>query len=473
MWLSDSLISWREVLRLLLLSAVFTLTAVYAFPRNAPSRRALLLTSSCALVFLPWIAAALLEVWVVPVVQQPELTLAESVPNFLLILWLGVAAILLSLQLHHTYREARSIQRLDTIGDSSLGLEVRNLATALDMPWPQLKLGEQACASTLLRTTLVLPPQWCEWDRVTLRGVVAHELVHIQRKDDQWLLLNRVLVLGYWWMPWLRYFYRTHIQVMEESCDDAASELVGHQLNYVGALARAAGAGAGDAACNSVPHTIPGMHQHHLVGRIGRFGRPRIVELDTGSVYWSVLVILVLVLGLTAIEPREPQPVYTVAGSSGLSVPLPSNRISDAPMATFPEVLDRVSFPGVVNASTRARALAPTYHPPAIYPGSAIRAKLEGDITVAFSISKDGSVSHAEVVGGDTTSAFAVAALRAVRLTRYQPDYMSHSSAISEGARAENHLQTTRGTQRRARLSSQPRERVQRIFRFRLRSDQS
>ena len=52
-WLGESMVSWREILRLLLLSAVFTFAAGYAFPRNAPSRRALLLAAACALVFLP------------------------------------------------------------------------------------------------------------------------------------------------------------------------------------------------------------------------------------------------------------------------------------------------------------------------------------------------------------------------------------------------------------------------------------
>lgn len=468
-WLGESLVSWREVLRLLLLSAVFTLAAGYAFPRNAPSRRALLLAAACALVFLPWVAAAVLEVWVVPVEEQPGVTLAESVPSDLLILWLSIAGLLLAWQIIATYREVRRIRALQSISDETLQKQVNSLAGALDIPPPHLRTGSQACASTFLQSNLILPAQWSEWDHNTLRGVLAHEMVHIQRRDDRWLLLSRALVLVYWWMPWLRYFYRTHIQAMEESCDDAASELVGHKLNYVGALAHAAGTGAANPG--PVPHTVPGMAQHHLVGRIGRFGAPRFVELDTGSVYWSVLAILVLVLGLTAIEPRQTEPSFAAHGPADLSVPLSPARVADNPLVTFPVVTDRVSFPGPTDAITRERAVAPIYSPPVIYPGSAIRSRQEADITVEFLISKDGSVTQAEVVSGETDSLFSAAALRAVLLTRYKPDYMSYTSARATSVRADAQPATTRGTRRRALPIHQPPERVQRLFRFRLRSE--
>lgn len=65
---------------------------------------------------------------------------------------------------------------------------------------------------------------------------LPHELTHIQRRDDRWLLLTRTLVLSYWWMPWLIWMDRGYLRVMEESCDDAASEQIGHHLTYDSAL---------------------------------------------------------------------------------------------------------------------------------------------------------------------------------------------------------------------------------------------
>ena len=123
--------------------------------------------------------------------------------------------------------------------------------------------------------------------------MLARELVHIQRRDDLWLNFLKYLILLYWWMPWLKGMYHSYIRAMEESCDDQAATFVGQQHKYAAALADAAGI----KTCTDVTppagyQSVANLHQHHLVGRIGRFNQLRELELNSSAIYWCVIGIL-------------------------------------------------------------------------------------------------------------------------------------------------------------------------------------
>ena len=97
-------------------------------------------------------------------------------------------------------------------------------------------------------------------------------------------------------MPWTQIFQRRHLEVMEESCDDAASELVGQQSEYARALAHAAGIRGEQSSVQT------NMHAHHLVGRVGRFTHQPRVELNTPGVSWCVMAILVCVVMIMGVR---------------------------------------------------------------------------------------------------------------------------------------------------------------------------
>ncbi len=418
---ADGILTWREVARLVLLSGVFTALCINAFPENAPTRRLLLLAAVVALAVLPWLLASVDLVWFIEAADVPTLTLASSVPNLLVWLWLAVAGVLCAQHVCSLWREIEVLNALPPLQDQRVDSLVEEFCEALAIEQPRVAIGGQACATTLRGALLVLPADHVDWDVSTLRGVLAHELVHLKRRDDRWMLLTRMLVLVYWWMPWLMWLYQYYVRAMEESCDDAAAEAAGLHVQYVEALADAAGARRRS--------QLPAMHEHHLVGRVGRFARVRVLELDTGGVYWALVAILLAVTALTGIEPRTPEPVYRSAAADFSYRALPTISAN----AVMPEVRQRTEIPVETSAAERQRLEQPVYQPAAIYPGNAIRAELEGEVVVEYSVSQDGSVSGARVVASDPSGVFDAAALRAVQNSRYASRYRS-TYPITTGA---------------------------------------
>ena len=441
-WASDWL-SLRDVTRLLLLSGLFTAAALLAFPRNAPTRRALLLAAVTALTVIPVLMSQVGH-WSLALDELPTFTLAQGLPSGLVVVWLGVAFGLGLLQFVRVKSDFKQIRGLPDISVDRLDAEVVALARKLAIAPPRLKSGDIACSISMREPTIVLPDDWQAWDEQTLRGVLAHELVHIARKDDAWLLVMRGLTIIYWWMPWLKKLASTYVRVMEESCDDAASELVGHDVDYVGALVKAA------VSTRPAPGVSTAMHAHHLVGRVGRFTDRRFVELDTAGVYWCVTTIVLFVGLITSFEPTLKHYVQTMPDRVVYATPSASTGSSAQP-SYRPVVYDHLELAAHVVDVDRARVHDPEYEPPVIYPGSAIRKRLEGEVTIRYRVRRDGSVSHAQIEQS-TNEALATAALRAVTQTRYAPGY-------------------TTGHLIRTRSNTQPHIEVRRIFRFRMESE--
>ena len=234
-------LSLRDVLRLGLLSGLFTLAALIAFPRNAASRRALLIAAVTSLTTLPWLLGVTSGVWTLEVDAIPVVTLATALPNLLLWLWLLIAVVRIGYYYMSTRRELQYVAACPIITANHPQEILKPLCQALDMPIPELRLAAAACSTSLVGPTIMLPNEWQTWDDKTLGAVLAHELIHIHRHDDRWMIVTRLLVMAYWWMPWIRLLARKYLVVMEESCDDAASELTGKPVNYAQALAAAAG----------------------------------------------------------------------------------------------------------------------------------------------------------------------------------------------------------------------------------------
>ncbi|RME35089.1 MAG: energy transducer TonB [Gammaproteobacteria bacterium] len=63
----------------------------------------------------------------------------------------------------------------------------------------------------------------------------------------------------------------------------------------------------------------------------------------------------------------------------------------------------------------------PTYRVPPVYPPRALRAGIEGSVTVEFTITPEGEVADPEIVKADPPKIFDRAVLRAIRKWKFQP----------------------------------------------------
>ena len=427
----SSWITWRDVLRLLLLSILFTAAAAVAFPDNARSRRALLVLAALALTLLPWLSSSFLGTWAIQVDRLPSFTLAHFVPAGFVLTWICVALFGLAYTGVRLAQEIMRIRALPRIDEPDLIERIDATCAQLNISRPQVRSGGSACALTLGGQFLILPAEWSGWSSNTLSAVLAHELVHIQRRDDRWLLLTRALATCYWWMPWLWLWVRKHEQAMEESCDDMASELVGRPFAYAEGLSTAAGA--------QNPLGTMGMHSHPLVGRIQRFAQTRTLQLDTPGVYWCVIGIVASVAVLTSFETKIRSSDRTVAAQPAVTLASSQSASFGLQAANIPEVTQRlITLPGTAPAVAQWLR-HPQEQPRVVYPGSALRDQVEGDVLVEFTVNRDGSISGVQVVSAWPDTSFNRVATRAVRAIRYPSFYGSeyNINRAGQGLRAD------------------------------------
>ncbi len=427
-WLTESApITLRDLLRLTLCSILFVM-ACRMFPRNAASLRILILAAIPILSTLPWLLSWAGATWQVPFNSLPVISLEQAVPFLAPAVWAAGVVLLLARRLTSLAHELRNLAALPAYPDGPAQRHLRELAGSISCAVPALKLGNSACSTSLGGNgTVILPDAAAAWDNNTLRTVLAHELVHINRRDDRWLLLSQLLIAVYWWMPWLRSLHSHFVRVVEESCDDRASELLGQPINYVEGLVnclpgRQQDTTPGCSLPGPTPRSAVAMYTHHVLTRIRRFAGPRQVQIDSPRLYWCVTGILIAVIGLTGIQPVQQQ--THAADQLTTRYSRLSQLQENAPAAARVHLFTELA----PSTSTGRTLPAAQVEPAVIYPGKALRAAIEGEVRVHFVVNRDGSVSRARVTSSAPPGVFDRAALRAVLGSRYETFYSRRDS---------------------------------------------
>jgi ankyrin repeat protein/beta-lactamase regulating signal transducer with metallopeptidase domain len=123
----------------------------------------------------------------------------------------------------------RIVTRSLAIADGDCRQTCRSLADALG--WRRAVALRQSddtrvplCLG-LKNPVIVLPADWRQWPQETLRGLIAHELSHIVRRDVAWQLVARLACALYWFQPlvWLA-AWRMRVE-REYACDDSVLRL--------------------------------------------------------------------------------------------------------------------------------------------------------------------------------------------------------------------------------------------------------
>ncbi len=144
---------------------------------------------------------------------------------------------------------------------------------------------------------------------------------------------------------------------------------------------------------------------------------------------------------ISLIEPPAPIPPAsnrqqtTLPEKPLLPAPLPSNTIVKQqlkPSFTTP----KISLPtlplnqpvpllppqiAIAKPSLTNQSLIPLFRVPPLYPPHAARRNIEGEVTVRFTINRDGSVSNAKVTAAKPKGVFDRAALNAIAKFRFKP----------------------------------------------------
>ena len=114
----------------------------------------------------------------------------------------------------HDIDDRRATQRLASWADAA-GLTSVPKAAESDLISVPVTLGA-------LRSTILLPLEWREWDEAKLDAVIAHEVAHVARRDgmtQRLSLLHRAL---FWFSPLAWWLDRKLAELAEQASDEAA-----------------------------------------------------------------------------------------------------------------------------------------------------------------------------------------------------------------------------------------------------------
>ena len=410
----------RWIVQLTLCSALLTCIGFVLFRRNAVTRRAYALTAGLVLVALPF-ALALSSTWhwTAPFEVVAHLSLAGSVavPVWLLWTWAGVAACLNASALVGIARARQRLAALPPVADSRIAAEAAFVARQLSFARPySLHVGAAAYSASLAGNRLVLPAEAEGWTRDALRAVLAHEFVHLARRDDLGLLVLRLVLHWYWFAPWVGLLRGVYATAMEQSCDDRAAECLPTSAEYLHGVLCAV------RAKPAAPPIAAALGGSEVVARFRRFLGIRERQLDAAGMYWGLTTVLGTALLLTSVEfeASEPAPSPWPAAAG----PRPHAVAIQTAVSTLPQIHERA----VTGGERAARRPAMP-----IYPGEALRKGIEGHVVVAFRISGDGRVVRPAVVASEPPGVFDAVALRAVAMREYEPDRAPALSTAGRG----------------------------------------
>ncbi len=461
----DEYLSWRWLLQVVLLSAGLTLAAVWGFRDDAGSRRGLGVAAVWLLALVPLVLLILQPRYQIGLPNPPSLPVLAPVPYLLLLTWSLVALWGCGKVALHVWQSQSRFRSLSPVNDVTLATLAKGYSERLGLATPTILYGENCCASSLGRDRLMVPGEFLRWPETAQRAVIAHELVHLSRRDDRFMIALQILARCYLFCPWLHLLYARFVFALEEACDQRAAELVGQRSAYLEGLAEAA-LREGGGSYEPAAHLIDAAHKSQFLRRLSRLlDKQRFFEVQAGPLTAGTSVGLLVLCALTTFEfvERAPNPLAGSVDRSLSIVPLQPLRSKTAPERmervgqdrrwAAPEVQVIASFPTAVAA--RAERITPAV----IYPGSALLDGIEGQVLMEFSIADDGSTVRAKVVRSTHPKYFNSAATRAVQQTVYTPNYKTGFSGVNAAYRYE---------QASARKAA---DRVQKLFVFRLLTD--
>ena len=227
----------RWIVQLVLCSALLSAFAFVAFRSNPVTRRAYALVAGLVLTGLPF-ALALTSGWhwTAPFEVLTLVSLAGSVPIpvWLIAAW-AMGALVLNLRaLFRLLETRRLLAALPRADDAGIAEEAAAVARrlAFDRPY-QLHFGANSCSSSLAGNRIVIRSDAKDWEPRAVRAVLAHEFVHLARRDDLWLFALGLVLNWYWFAPWVSLLRQQYAGAMEQSCDDRAAEMLPSCADYL------------------------------------------------------------------------------------------------------------------------------------------------------------------------------------------------------------------------------------------------
>jgi beta-lactamase regulating signal transducer with metallopeptidase domain len=168
-----------------------------------------------------------------PALATSYLLIPKTLLSALVLAWL-LGSIWQAMRLLDGWMQARRLRRsaqpAPTLLSAMADLLPRGTSIAVTAVDGPLLVG-------LLRPRILVPRVLVETlDTAALRGIVLHEVAHI-RRGDLWLaLIQRVILVVFWWSPFLRLIAARLDVAREMACDARAAQACGGNVDFAATL---------------------------------------------------------------------------------------------------------------------------------------------------------------------------------------------------------------------------------------------
>lgn len=483
----DLAVDW--LIKPCVLLGCFLVLAKIAHKSSAASRHFLLATACMSLLLLP-LSRWLLPHWSIQLLpQQWGKTLSTLVPDLWLVnlaafvYLLGAIWILMYLLLGIVSLWRVSTRSYAVTADEDIQI-LESLRDAMNIKRPLRLVCSPEIHSPqvwgILQPVVMLPESSGNWPKDRKRFVLIHELAHVARWDWPLTIMVKLCCALFWFLPLVWMLKKRMAQAAEMACDDFI-----YRLHFD--LPRQEGCDYADnllqlalteknLQMDAALHINNGSPVYQRVTSLLDIKRQRDC-LNSDQKGWTLLlggVLLIVLAGLDAVvrpaHTMDLEKYYalhsllTAAEDTSkdeykndisntvfiwpvdlVEEPKPLPKITElvtvAPQqlvtsALFSEGLD-APVPAMKTSMSEPEISVQGYFPQYIvsprYPKKALHFGVEGDVTVSFSITKNGSVDNVKVLHAEPKHFFEQEVLNAVAQFRYRPQLLQGQAVVVTG----------------------------------------
>lgn len=255
-----------------------------------------------------------------PVLRRPSgsaLSVPNAVRNAGRVVWLGGAVFVLVVFLVRVRRTDRLVRMADRAGDR-LQSQIRSVAAEIGSSVPETRVVSGIVSPMVwgLGRPILIWPSALDAEADGVRGLMAHELAHLRRRDH-WIALFEVFVTALlWWHPLARIAMGRMDRFAEQACDVWAVRAVsGRRREYaealIGVVERLSGSGRARPMLAAT-----GQGRRDLADRLGIVMRPDSSPSCSRSVLLSAIILLALLV--PTIAPAQPADTKSEIGLAEL-----------------------------------------------------------------------------------------------------------------------------------------------------------
>jgi TonB family protein len=357
-------------------------------------------TASTSVTFLQDIGPSVGTVYDRPATDRVPPQKTPSAPLWLAGLWTAGFVLLLG-RLLGSNLALRRLVRSGTPMESWDGL-IEDLSTRLGNRRQVRLLFTDALVSPMtwgvLRHTILLPSAATGWSEERRRLVLAHELAHVRRHDGLIQVLGQIICSVYWFNPLVWYAAHRMRLERERACDDhvlslgaAAADYAEHLVEIVRGL-RPYRAVSFATVSMAQPSQLETRLRSILDGRARRRRLSKAGALLLCALT-GIFTVSIASIGVTAAVPLPPVTIVSIRLAPLAPAPKPAAKPVAAPQRT--RIGNADTTPN--NAVVAPRVLESK---PPIYTDEAIRARIEGTVTLEAAVDMEGGIRILRVVKG-------------------------------------------------------------------------